>query len=188
VVEPSSSERPPLPAPSEHLVANLEAVLEAARIGPVIDLACGRGRHAIEVASRGARVVGLDRNADSLAELSARAQSLSLSLECVRCDLESTHELSIAPGSCGVVLVYRFLYRPLADAIQSLLAPGGLLLYETFTAGQRELDHGPSNPAFLLEPGELPRLFPELEVEVYEECSRRLPRPDEIARLRARRV
>jgi tellurite methyltransferase len=188
VGEPSPSPRPPLPAPSEHLVANLEAVLEAARIGPVVDLACGRGRHAIAVASRGARVVGLDRNADALADLSVRSRELSVPLDCVRCDLESGEHIPLISGSCGAILVYRFLYRPLASAIQSLLAPGGLLLYETFTAGQRELDYGPSNPAFLLDPGELPGLFPDLAVEAYEECTQGHPRPDEIARLTARRV
>jgi hypothetical protein len=40
----------------------------------------------------------------------------------------------------------------------------GLLVYETFTERQRELGYGPVNPAFLLESGELPRLFPELAV------------------------
>jgi hypothetical protein len=53
--------------------------------------------------------------------------------------------------------------RALAPALEALLAPGGLLVYETFTERQRELGHGPGNPAFLLTVGELPALFPGLQ-------------------------
>ena len=53
---------------------------------------------------------------------------------------------------CGAILVFRFLHRPLAQDIERVLAPGGLLLYETFTTQQRELERGPRNAAFLLEP------------------------------------
>ena len=67
------------------------------------------------------------------------------------------------PGSCGAILVFRFLFRPLAPAISAALAPGGLLLYETFTVAQRALGSGPRRAEFLLEPGELRALFSDLE-------------------------
>jgi hypothetical protein len=71
------------------------------------------------------------------------------------------------------VLVFRYLWRPLAPAIETLLRPGGILLYETFTWRQKDLPHGPGNAAFLLSEGELPQLFPELRVEAFEEIERR---------------
>jgi hypothetical protein len=61
-------------------------------------------------------------------------------------------------------LVFRYLHRPLIPAIARVLAPGGLLIYETFTTEQRSLGTGPRNPDYLLEPGELPDLFSELEL------------------------
>jgi hypothetical protein len=106
----------------------------------------------------------------------------------VRTDLETGSGLPIAPESCGAVLVFRFLFRPLAGAIVRALRPGGLLLYETFTTHQRDLGQGPGNPAFLLETNELPRLFAALEPIAYEEVvSERPPRPEALARLAARR-
>ena len=88
---------------------------------------------------------------------------------------------------CGALLVFRYLHRPLCAALAASLRPGGLLLYETFTTAQRELGYGPRNPAFLLEPGELPRLFPELEIlETWEGLSPG-PTPSALARLLARR-
>jgi len=173
--------------PSDHLLDNLPLLREAAALGPIVDLACGRGRHAIELARQGLRVVGLDRNAGFLRELAARSAPLEGRVECVRCDLEGAQNIPVKPATCGAVLVYRFLYRPLSPAIEALLAPGGLLLYETFTLGQAERDYGPSNPDFLLREGELPSLFPNLSIEQHEELIHGAPRPDAIARLRARR-
>jgi hypothetical protein len=86
-----------------------------------------------------------------------------------------------------VVLVFRYLHRPLMPWIAGLLAPGGLLVSETFTRAQRRLGWGPARDAFLLEPGELPTLFPSLEALVYEEGPTDEPRPAETARLLARR-
>ena len=73
------------------------------------------------------------------------------------------------------------------DERDSALAPGGLLVYETFTRAQRELGYGPSRDDFLLAPGELPGLFPELEVVEYDEGLIEAPRPRHTARLLARR-
>jgi hypothetical protein len=70
----------------------------------------------------------------------------------------------------------------------ALLRPGGVLVYETFTIHQRKLGTGPRNPAFLLEPGELPRLFPQLAVVHLWEGITRGPAPNATARLLARRL
>ena len=92
----------------------------------------------------------------------------------------------MAAGTCAAILVFRFLHRPLAPAIEAALAPGGLLLYETFTREQRTLGYGPTREAFLLAPAELPTLFPNLVPEhTWEGIEPSDPRPEAVARLTA---
>ena len=159
----------PEPEPSPFFRAHTGALREAARLGPVLDLACGEGRYALATAALGIPCVAMDRSAPALRSLAGRARPRALPAWPVRADLETPHGIPARPGVFGAVLVFRFLYRPLAPAIADALRPGGLLLYETFTHRQRELGQGPVNPAFLLDEGELPRLFPGLEVLCYEE-------------------
>jgi SAM-dependent methyltransferase len=173
--------------PSRFFLCQRQRLRQAADLGPVLDLACGRGRHALAAAADGARVVAMDRDPGRLAELAAAASRRRLPVLCVRTDLETPAGIPVRPGSCGAVLVFRFLFRPLAAAIEQALAPGGLLLYETFTIHQRDLPHGPANRAFLLEPGELPGLFPGLEILASWEGLTPGPRPEAVARLAARR-
>jgi tellurite methyltransferase len=178
----------PAPAPpSPFLLQQRQRLRAAARLGPVVDLACGRGRHALALAGRGIPVVGLDRSRAFLAELRAAARERGLALEAACGDFEAGHGLPLAPGRCGALLVFRYLHRPLAPAIADALAPGGLLLYETFTIHQRDRPEGPVNPDFLLLPGELPALFLGLEVlESWEGESESRPALA-LARLVARR-
>lgn len=172
-------------APADFFVAELPRLREAARLGPLLDLACGRGRHALAAAREGLPVLGLDRNAGFLRELVAAA--IGLPLRAARADLETGRGIPVGGGSCGAVLVFRFLFRPLARDISAALAPGGLLLYETFTIHQRELGYGPSNSDFLLEPGELPLLFTGLEPLSHWEGMTSGEKPWAVARLAARR-
>ena len=113
--------------------------------------------------------LAIDRDAERLAGLKARASREALPILPLRWDLETSLGVPLARGRCGAILVFRFLYRPLATMLAELLAPGGILLYETFTTGQLELGGGPRNPSFLLEPGELPELFPSLEIVSFQE-------------------
>ena len=173
--------------PSPFLVAHLDRVVACAPRGPVADLACGRGRHALAVAGRGARVVAFDRSPEALGQLRARALARGLPVDAVRTDLEAKTGIPLCPGACAAILVFRFLCRPLVTGICDALRPGGLLLYETFTIHQRQFGYGPRNPAFLLEPGELRELFAGLEVLDYFEGVADAPRPAALARLLARR-
>jgi SAM-dependent methyltransferase len=173
--------------PSPFLLECAGAIADASRLGPVVDLACGRGRHALALASRGVPVVAIDRDAGALASLHATARAEHLAVRCARADLEGA-AFPLRPGSCGALIVFRYLHRPLARDLAALLRPGGVLVYETFTIHQRELGTGPRNPSFLLEPGELPRLFPQLAVVHLWEGITRGPAPNATARLLARRL
>lgn len=173
--------------PSPFVVAQEAALRAAARHALVLDLACGRGRHARLLAGWGLRVVALDRNAAALAALAGAARAGGLSIAPLRADAEAETGLPFPPGSFGAIVVTRFLHRAGAAALAALLRPGGLLVYETFTTCQRKLGQGPRNPAFLLEPGELPKLFPELEILIAEEGLREAPSREWVASLAARR-
>lgn len=131
--------------------------------------------------------MGLDRNDAFLRELLDRARAEDLPVRVARADLEAGDGLPLRAGSCGVLMVFRFLHRPLAPALVEALAPGGLLLYETFTIDQKDVPQGPSREAFLLKRGELPRLFPELWHVHHWEGWTAGPRPSALARLVARR-
>lgn len=177
----------PLSPPSAFLLEQEAALREAAHRGPVVELGCGRGRIALRAAAWDLLVVGIDRSPEHLDELARRARADTLRVAPVRADLEGPGGLPLAPGRCGAILVFRYLHRPLAPAIADALAPGGLLLYETFTLHQRDLGHGPKNPDFLLESGELPQLFPQLEPLAHWEGVNQEPKPAAVARLAARR-
>ncbi|MBW2542202.1 MAG: class I SAM-dependent methyltransferase [Deltaproteobacteria bacterium] len=171
--------------PSEFFVQQLDRIRAASRLGAVVDLACGRGRHTLAAAEAGIPIVGIDRNRNLLAELHAAAQP-TLTFETILADLENPSEIPLRSGCCGAVLVFRYLHRPLIPAIQRVLAPGGLLVYETFTNDQRALESGPRNPDHLLESNELPELFSELEILDHWEGLTSGDEPAQVARISAR--
>jgi hypothetical protein len=161
----------------------------ASALGPIVDLACGRGRHALAGARAGLPMIGLDRNAGFLAELESSALREGLQIPRVRCDLEAGCGLPLRPARCGAIVVSRYLHRPLARAIVDSIAPGGWLLYETFSSAQPGLGWGPSNPDFLLQPGEITALFDFDDLEIIEHAEGLTggERPAAVARLAARR-
>jgi rhodanese-related sulfurtransferase/precorrin-6B methylase 2 len=143
----------PLRGPSAWLIDNADLL---PRGGKVLDVACGRGRHALLLASAGFDVHAVDRDPEAIDFLQSTAERLSLSLTCEVLDLE-TDQPPTLPGPCDAILVFNYLHRPLMPALRHALAPGGRLFYETFTLEQAERGH-PKNPNFLLEAGELTRL------------------------------
>lgn len=161
--------------PSPFVVGQWERLRAAGTLGPVLDLACGRGRHAHWLAARGLRVIALDRDGAALRALATTAAASALPIGPVRADAEHPVGLPLRAGAFGAVVVTRFLHRSLSAALEALLKPAGLLVYETFTKKNRELGQGPENPRFLLDEGELPTLFPGLVVECFEERLRTRP-------------
>ena len=145
------------PSDSSHLTPGQASpwVLRFASLipqGETLDLACGSGRHAKLLASLGHRVLAVDRDTNSLAAAAGPGISTLL------IDLESdfTNELAslFRMGRYAGIVATNYLHRPLLPHLLSSLAPGGLLIYETFAKGNERFGK-PSNPDFLLTPGEL---------------------------------
>jgi rhodanese-related sulfurtransferase len=148
-----------LAGPSEWL---LRCARWLPRSGRALDVACGAGRHALLLAAAGFDVHAIDRDAATIAWLSGTAHRAGLPLDAAVADLE-TDGVDLGDASYHVILVFRYLHRPLFPALVRALRPGGLLVYETFTAGHQP-NGRPKNPDFLLQPGELARLVAPLEL------------------------
>jgi SAM-dependent methyltransferase len=145
--------------PSSWLLAN------AARLprgGRCLDLAAGRGRHALLLASAGLPVHAIDNDAAGLAALSETASSLGVPLTVQVLDLED-EGVDLGTQAWDAILVFSFLHRPLFPAITAALKPEGVLFYETFLRQQAQRGH-PKSPEYLLEPGELETLVAPLRV------------------------
>jgi len=127
----------------------------------VLDLACGEGRHSIAAAALGAAVTGIDRDPEKLERARARAAEAKLTIQWQEVDLEAEW-----PELAGfdAVLVFNYLDRANMPRILRLVAPGGVLLMETFLDAQRDAGWGPTSDEHLLRPGELARLVRPLTV------------------------
>jgi rhodanese-related sulfurtransferase len=153
----------PLFGPSSWLVENADVL---PRGGRVLDVACGAGRHALLLASAGFDVTAIDRDAALIDRLRHHAERLGLHLETEVIDLErddAPPPAVLAADAYDLVLVTRYLHRPLFPHLVRSLALGGTLIYETFLEQQAERGH-PKNPAFLLKPGELSTLIAPLTI------------------------
>lgn len=120
--------------------------------GEMLDLACGSGRHARLLASLGHPVLAVDRDAAAL------KNAAGPSVTTLQADLEHEPDGHVhwpfdAERFAGII-VTNYLHRPLLPCLHRSLAPGGILIYETFAQGNERFGK-PSNPAFLLAPGEL---------------------------------
>jgi tellurite methyltransferase len=153
--------------------------------GPALDLACGAGRHALLLGAR-QHVTAVDGSAVALDVLEKRARTASQTvrrgrdlkamaasdsgagsgIDLVQGDLEQV----TLPADCySLILCVHYLQRSLFCQIERALAPGGMLLFETFTRAQLDFEGGPKNPEFLLESGELRVAFPGLRLMFYRE-------------------
>jgi SAM-dependent methyltransferase len=145
--------------------------------GDVLDLACGSGRHARHFAARGCRVLAVDRDEAAVAALAGVTGVVTRVA-----DLEGA-AWPFAPSSFDAIVCTNYLHRPLFDPIVATLRPGGVLVYETFMAGNERFGK-PSNPHFLLRPGELLTLVQgRLDVVAFEQGEVEAPRPAVVQRL-----
>ena len=141
--------------------------------GSALDVAGGVGRHALWLAQRGWRVklldvseVGIELAKENVARVLCPIKKDSLvATEVV--DLNSSHDLG--REQFDLVLVFFYLQRELLPALISVLKPGGLLIYKTYTTEQQKFAGGPSHPMFLLQPNELLHAFQSLRILHYHE-------------------
>jgi SAM-dependent methyltransferase len=138
----------------------------------VLDLACGGGRHARLFLARGHPVTAVDVDVSGLEDLRRHRQ-----LEIVQADLEDSSLWPLPGRRFGAVVVTNYLWRPLFPLILASLDQGGVLLYETFARGNEAYGR-PSNPDFLLEPGELIEVVRNrVQIVAYEHGYVERPRP-----------
>lgn len=130
----------------------------------VLDVACGSGRHLQWFATRGHTVLGVDQDIAAASSLVPAAQLQQADIENAPWPLLDSEG---QPRQFGAVIVTNYLWRPLWPVLLQSLAPGGLLLYETFAAGNETVGR-PARPDFLLQPGELLQLCAPLQVVAYE--------------------
>jgi len=145
-----------------------------------LDVAMGRGRHALALARAGFRTFGVDVTLDAVRDAVASAAAAGCSVRGWCADLTRS---PLPRDRFELVLVTRFLQRDLFGSIRQAVVPAGVIVYETFTVNQRSHGTGATSPDHLLQPGELRDRFDGFEVLFYEE----VPAPDAVARIVARR-
>lgn len=154
--------------------------------GEILDLACGSGRHARLLAREGNAILAVDRDAEALASAAGMfTATLQMDLEAHGPDEQPRWPFE-QDRFAGIV-VTNYLHRPLFPHLFASLAPSGLLLYETFAQGNEQFGK-PSNPAFLLQPGELLQFAMQFadcgaRVVAYEDGYVDTPKPAMIQRL-----
>jgi SAM-dependent methyltransferase len=139
--------------------------------GRVLDVACGSGRHSRYLLARGYQVTAVDREPQSIP--GARF---------LQADLEDGSPWPLPGERFQGIVVTNYLHRPLFALLEQSLAPGGVLLYETFMLGNERYGK-PSNPAFLLRPGELWEAIAGLHCIAFEQGFAAQPKPAMIQRL-----
>lgn len=130
----------------------------------VLDVACGQGRHMKWFSERGHDVTGLDRSPQAIQAASRYGVAVSADIENAPWPLMHGDQVR----QFGAVIVTHYLWRPLLPTLAQSVAPGGLLIYETFTQGNETVGK-PSRPDFLLRPGELLQAFSRLQTVAFEE-------------------
>lgn len=156
--------------------------------GQVLDLACGGGRHARLFAALGHAVLAVDRDPAALAASASEGISVQ-SFDLERDGAEHDPDWPLKPAAYAGIVVTNYLHRPLLPALLASLAPGGVLIYETFADGNGQFGK-PSNPAFLLQAGELLDVVlraPDLRIMAYEDGYIAEPAPAMVQRICVRR-
>ena len=140
--------------------ALIEAIALGIAPGIALDLACGRGRNAMYLATHGWTVVALDSSQVAIDEVPSTIDARRINLE--------SPDFQIGPDAYDLICDCYYLYRPLFPQIRAGLRPGGL-----FVAVIPMIDDDPAvspmNPAYLCWPGELSSLFADWEIRLNRE-------------------
>lgn len=140
--------------------------------GTVLDIACGQGRHMQWFAGKGHRVMGIDRSPESVLAAARFGEVILADIENAPWPLL----LDDKARAFDAVVVTNYLWRPLFPVIADSVAPGGLLIYETFASGNETVGK-PSRPDFLLQTAELLQSFASMRMVAFEEgCLENPPR------------
>ena len=151
------------------------------RSSQILDIAAGKGRHTRYLLRKGHSVIAVDKNLSSLRNIKNARLSL------IQVDLETGAPWPFKKDMFAGIVVTNYLYRPLFGPIIASLAPGGVLIYETFARGNEKFGK-PNNPDYLLEPDELIRVtLNKLHIIAYEDLLVEQPRPARIQRICGRR-
>ncbi len=146
--------------------------------GAVLDLACGMGRHVRLFLERGHPVTAVDIDLSDIADVMDHP-----ALEALQIDLEDGRPFPFAGRRFAGVVVTNYLYRPFLPALVGAVAPGGVLIYETFAQGNERLGR-PRNPDHLADPGELlEAVRGRLRVLAYEDLTIERPHPAAVQRI-----
>lgn len=136
-----------------------------------LDVACGSGRDAVYLASKGYDVLAVDLLPDALDRAADLARRNGARLSTLAMDVESGPALP--PGAFDLVTVFRFLHRPLFPVLRQAVARDGYIVYETFHERNRETGRRPNDPAHLLKTGELRTAFEGFEILISRDAVER---------------
>jgi len=159
-------------------------ILPLLPVGKLLDVACGRGRNALFLASRGYAVHAIDASAEALTQLRTEAATFSYDIETSEVDLEDAPALAVS--AYDVVLVFFYLQRNLFPVLMESVRPGGVMAVRTFSnAGS--FPGEPRRKEFVLAPGELLRIFSGWEILLHEEGMEPSSKGGSLAGILARR-
>ena len=150
------------------LLKHLDLLVELDRSLPILDLACGTGRNGLMLAENGIPVVFADRSVSALSTVEQRLAEDGLPGRTWEVNLELPGANPFSNQYFSAIIGFRYLHRPLFPALRNAIKPGGLIIYETFTIGNRKFGR-PNNADFLLRPNELKTLFQGWEMIDYFE-------------------
>lgn len=168
--------------PSALLIDNY-SIFESLPDGAVLDLACGAGRNGLYLAKRfsqsdacengrtqtiSRRVTLADIQSDKLKQIQREIDDESFNADTWCANFETPDQKPLADKTFAAILVFRYLHRPLIDAIKQAVIPGGVVFYETFTIDQPAYGR-PTNPDYLLKHGELKSWFQDWDIIHYSE-------------------
>jgi len=148
--------------PSQYLVDHIDLLPG----GRALDVAMGRGRNAVFLATKGFDVVGIDISTEAITDALKLAKLSGVNIATHVVDLEQTPD--IEPDCYDLVICFNYLQRSLIPQIKKGLHQGGMVVYETYTIDQARFDR-PKNPDYLLKHNELLHMFRDFRCIRYHE-------------------